>query len=291
MSHIIAAWIFFVILLAIAVIIAICKKQTLLTEDLDFFSLLILRKKQKIENSNVNMTINTYLAIMIVTPLVLGVISFFCSKNATFSVIVALSSLLLPEGIIFIMQMKANKEFEERYVRSLDQLASSLKSGMSIMQAVQDVASNKFVHESIRKRYQNIYSDLQMGVPVADAFRHFAEFTNNKDARDVAVAIDVQNEIGGHEADVIMSIAQEIHNRIILRKEIKSIFSGTSSMIIIMDFIPTSIILFLCLTDASYLRFYFSSPIYIAIFFVLIGCCAFGSFINHYKLKKIMKGV
>lgn len=291
MSHIIAAWIFFVLLIATAVIISVCKKQTILSDDIDFFTLLIMKKKKKIENSNVDMTINTYLVIMTVTPLILCVITYICSKNATFSVMVAVASFFVPEGIIKIMQNKANREFEERYARSLDQLASSLKSGMSIMQAVQDVANNKFIHENIRRRYQNINSDLQMGVPVADAFRHFAESTNSRDARDVAVAIDVQNEIGGHEADVIMSIAQEIHNRIILRKEIKSIFSGTSSMVLMMDFIPAGIILFLCLTDASYLRFYFSSPIYIVVFFGLIGCCVLGSFLNHYKLNKITKGV
>ena len=57
---------------------------------------------------------------------------------------------------------------------------------MTILQAVQEVANNKFIHESIRKKYQNINLDIQMGVSIADAFRHFAENTNNQDAWDVA---------------------------------------------------------------------------------------------------------
>lgn len=289
--HIIAIWIFFVILITTAVIISICYKQTILSKEQDFFTSFVNKKKLNLDRSGVGISVNIYFFIMIILPLLLGSSVYIISKKAVFAVFVAIASLMVPEGIVRIMQVRINREFEERYARSLEQLGAALKSGMSILQAVQDVANNKFVHDSIRKKFQNINIDLQMGVSVADAFRRFAESTNSKDAWDVAIAIDIQNEVGGHEADVIMGISEQIHNRIMLRKEVKSIFSGTSSMVAIMDFIPIGIMLFLCFTDEFYVNYYFSSALHIIIFAFLIGCCLLGSFINHFKLRKITKGV
>ncbi len=76
----------------------------------------------------------------------------------------------------------------------------------------------------MRKKYATLSSDLIMGIPVAEAFQRFANGTNSQDAEDVALAIDIQNEIGGHEADVIRDISNNIYARIMLRREVNSIF-------------------------------------------------------------------
>ena len=249
--HIVAIWIFFVILITVAIIISICNKRTILSKDMDFFTSYVTKKRNKLENSGIGLSANAYFLIMLIMPVIMGVGVLVISKKAVFALIVALASLSLPEGIVRLLQKQIDKEFEERYAKSLEQLGAALKSGMTILQAVQEVANNKFIHESIRKKYQNINLDIQMGVSIADAFRHFAENTNNQDAWDVAIAIDVQSEVGGREADVIMNISEQIHERMIFRKEIKSMFSGTSSMVTIMDFIPLGIILYLCFMDLS----------------------------------------
>ena len=289
--HIVAIWIFFVILITVAIITSICNKRSILSKDMDFFTSYVTKKRNKLENSGVGLSANAYFLIMLIMPVIMGVGVFIISKKVVFALFVALASLSLPEGIVRLLQKQIDKEFEERYAKSLEQLGAALKSGMTILQAVQEVANNKFIHESIRKKYQNINLDIQMGVSIADAFRHFAENTNNQDAWDVAIAIDVQSEVGGREADVIMNISEQIRERMIFRKEIKSMFSGTSSMVTIMDFIPLGIILYLCFMDNSYLNYYFSNIKYLILFLCIIGCCLLGSFINHHKLQKIMKGV
>ena len=110
----------------------------------------------------------------------------------------------------------------------MDQLGSSIRAGMSISTAVEDVAQCKFIHPSMRKRFAKLSADLQMGITVADAFQHFADDCGNEDAADIALAIAVQDTVGGHEADVVLSIANNIEERIMMRREIKSIFAATS---------------------------------------------------------------
>ncbi len=70
-----------------------------------------------------------------------------------------------------MIRSQNKKKFEERYARSLEQLSSSLRAGMSIYQAVEDVANCKFLHENMRKQYAKMSSDLQMGLTIAETFQ------------------------------------------------------------------------------------------------------------------------
>lgn len=289
--HIIMAWVVCVLLIASYFIAKVCVSQSRMSDDVDFINAFLHKKEDMISKNNINMKISTYMMFMIITPICFAVTTYILSKSAVFTVLIATASFLTPEGIILIMKQRANKEFENRYARSLEQLASSLKAGLTIYQSVQEVADNKFVHESMRMKYQKLSSDLQMGISVSEAFKHFAEGTMSQDAKDVALAIDIQNEVGGHEAEVILSIAKEIHDRIMLRREVKSLFSGTSSMVYIMDFLPLLIFLFLCISDVNYIAFYFSDALHIGILMAIVSFCVIGSIINHTKLSNIMKGV
>lgn len=43
--HIVAIWIFFVILITVAIIISICNKRTILSKDMDFFTSYVTKKE------------------------------------------------------------------------------------------------------------------------------------------------------------------------------------------------------------------------------------------------------
>ena len=107
----------------------------------------------------------------------------------------------------------------------------------------------------------------------------------------IALAIAVQDTVGGHEADVVLSIAKNIEERIMMRREIKSIFAATSAMVWMFDFIAPGTILYFCITSPSYIDTYFQDSIHI-LMFVIILCMPFvGSIINHKTLKRVQKGV
>lgn len=289
MQHIIAMYVFFVILIAAYFISKVVTKQSAIAYETDFINDFLARKTDKLGKSDTGMSIGTYLLIMAIAPIICGIVGYIATKNPIFSVIVMVAGVLTPEGVVLFLEQRVNKDFEEKYARSLEQLASSLRAGMTILQAVREVANNKFIADNIRDRYSKLNADLTMGIPIAEAFKNFADTTNSQDAKDVATAIDIQNEIGNHEAEVIMSIADDIHERIMLRKEVKSLFSGTKSMVIIMDFIPLGIIVFLSASNSTYSSFYFESVLHLALILTLVASCLIGSILNHLKMNKIIK--
>ena len=249
-----------------------------------------IRQREELMDAHGIHFMKGYFILMAVTPLVLGMIFLVVTKGSYISIVFGLMGLAFPEIILRLMILRSNRNFEDRFSRSLEQLSSSLRAGMSIAQAVEDVANCRFLHDSMRKRFANVSADLAMGVSVSDAFYKFAEETGSSDARDVAIAIDVQNEVGGHEAEVVQEIATNIHDRIMLRREVKSIFSGTSSMVWMMDFIPIGVVAFFSITNRSYVNVYFENILYTALFAGLIVFMIIGSVINHFVMNRISKG-
>ena len=288
--HIVLLWILFVALITIFIVYRIWAKEVLLGNEIDFISAFLNKKNAAIEKNDVKFSIHLYIGMLVCCPLALGLGGYFFSKKAIVGILFAAAGLLLPDGVLMFLKQRESKRFEEKYERSLEQLASNLRSEASIMRAVKEVSENRFIYEPIRVRYQKMYADLTMGIPVKDAFYRFAESTDSDDAKDVALAIEIQDELGGKEAEVILSIAKDIHDRIMLRKEVRSMFAGTAYMVWVMDFLPLFIVLMLTFTNDLYTGYYFKG-MNIAIYCGIIGLCLLGSLINHRKLRKVLSAI
>lgn len=288
--HIIILFILSVLLVGLFFAMKVHFKNSVVDSEPDFITDINDKLDRHIRKIDVGFKKEWYLATLMIAPLILGVLMFIGSGSGPMSVIIGCLGFLVPELVMLAMKQEKQKKFEKRYAKSLEQLGSSLRAGMSIAQAVEDVANCKFVHESMRKKYAKISSDLQMGLTVAEAFHRFEAGTGSKDAKDLAVAIDVQDNVGGHEADVIKEVADNIYGRMMLRREIKSLFASTSAMCWIMDFICPIVTVGFTLMNADFMSLYFSNPLYTVVFIILVAMMVIGSFINHKTIARIKKG-
>lgn len=288
--HIIVLFEIFIFLIALYFIMKIHMKNSRISIEKDFIDMYIESIEKMIEKAGVSLSIKTYLIILIVAPLITGIIVYFLSQNAVFSVLIGAFGLFTPRGVVALIAYDNQKKFEERYAKSLRQLSASLEAGSSILNAVTEVSACPFLHDTIRKNYAKLSSDLMMGVSVTDAFKSFAEGTNSQDAEDVALAIDVQNAVGGHEADVIRDISNNIYSRIMLRRETKSILTDTTIMVRVFDILPYIIIIGFTMLNKQFIEIYFSNPVYVLVYIGFLVTPLIGSLLNHRTIKKIKKG-
>lgn len=288
--HIIVLFEIFIFLIALYFIMKMHMKNSRISKEKDFIDMYIESIEKMIEKAGVSLSIKTYLIILIVAPLITGIIVYFLSQNAVFSVLIGAFGLFTPRGVVALIAYDNKKKFEERYAKSLRQLSASLEAGSSILNAVTEVSACPFLHDTIRKKYAKLSSDLMMGVSVTDAFKSFAEGTNSQDAEDVALAIDVQNAVGGHEADVIRDISNNIYSRIMLRRETKSILTDTTIMVRVFDILPYIIIIGFTMLNKQFIEIYFSNPVYVLAYIGFLVTPLIGSLLNHRTIKKIKKG-
>ena len=274
----------------VAIILIRSKKYLLAKEEPDFIETAIKKKKQSLKAVTGGFSFKTYLILMFGSPVMIGLVFWLFTQNLTLSSIIALLGLAVPETYIRITAKKQRRLFDERYARSLRAMASALRSNQTIQQAVDEVGDNVFIHESIREGFRQISSDLRVGLPIKEAFERFAEDTGSNDAKDVAAAIAMQNEVGGNEAQVISSVSQNISERIMVRKEIKSLFADTSVMILVMDLMPVIILIALYFGAPQYITPYFESSLMTMLFIGLIAVTMVGSVIIRRMARTAKEG-
>jgi len=228
--------------------------------------------------------------LMVGSPIMIGLVFWMFTANLAMSVILALFGLAAPEVYIRVTAKKQHRLFDERYARALRSMASALRSNQTIQQAVDEVGQNVFIHESIREGFRQISSDLRVGLPVKEAFERFAEQTGSNDAKDVASAIAMQNDVVGNVAQIISSVSQNISDRIMVRKEIKSLFADTSVMILVMDIMPVIILIGLYFGAPQYITPYFESPLMTMLFIGLITVTMVGSFVIRRMARTAKEG-
>lgn len=281
MSVIILCIVLFALSLGVAVVMIVrnrnASKPGVLGGDEDIVDALIDNRRKKLASRPWGMSLKTYFGLSTGGAVVFGLAGYFMSKNILIAVALAVLGLLLPEIVEKLRGERERAKFEERYARALQQIASSVKSGLSIRQAVHEISGNHFIHDSIREEFRQLDSDLQVGLSIHEGFKRFAERVGSDDAADVAIAITLQNQLGGNTGAVIETVTRDIHNRMSNRRETKSLFAGSSSTIRVMDLLPVGIIGFLWLTSPAYLAPFFESFTMKCVFWGLLGFMGIGS--------------
>jgi tight adherence protein B len=280
----------FLILFALCIASIFCLKvyndRSVLEEEQDDIITRFLQKRQHMLQVNMpKITIKTYVILTLASPLVFGILFWIFFPNKLFALLLAIFTVLLPDYLIRTIIDLRKKKYEEKYVRALKSFSAGMKAGLSIQQAIKEVMNNQFVAEEIREGFRQIDADIRVGISIEDAFYSFAEKADNDDARDVASAIAMQAAVGGSEAKVVESIAQNIEDRLVTKKKIRSIFSSTDFMVNAFDIFPFLAVIFMYIGLPNYVQPVLEDPIALIIMFALLGLTLVGSIVIRKKIN------
>ena len=137
-----------------------------------------------------------------------------------------LSLLLLPvcaAGFPLYLKVRRDsgkKKFEEQLGQAMPLIASNLRAGSSVAQAIGPVAEN--MSDPIKSEFRRLTSDIRAGTPVPEALDKVADRTGRRDLRLFATAVDISQQTGGSLADITENVGQTVRARVEARKAIKS---------------------------------------------------------------------
>lgn len=277
-------------MIALAIILKIRSKKSLLVDqEMDFIDEIIDKKKRKLNASLGGITWKTYISLLALCPIGSALLGYIIVSNKAFCIVFAFIGLFIPEIIVRVLSKKQKKKFEEKYAMALRSLASGLRAGLTIEQAIENVGRNTFLEDDIRAGFQQISSDIKFGIPMAEAFHNFAIESGSKDALDVAAVIAMQAKVGGSEAAAIGTIVQNISSRIMMRNEIKALFADTDMLVLIMDILPFVVFGALYYGAPQMLEPFFASTTMLVLLIAIMVFSVGGSFVIH-KISKSAKG-
>jgi len=204
-----------------------------------------------LEQGNVPLAPGEAIAAAIGLALVLGLISAVVTLSGVIGVVVAVGTLVLAYGVVNFIGNREKRKFENQLPDTLVLLATSMRAGYSLLQAVEAVAQES--PNPTAREFQRAIAEARLGVPVVDALRGITRRTQSADFEWAVMAIEIQREVGGNLSEVLQTVADTMHARNRLKGEIRAMTAEGRISAIVLGALPVFLGVFLWVTNPDYL--------------------------------------
>ncbi len=201
--------------------------------------------RRKLARANIKLTVAEFAALHIVAAaggFTAGWLVLF-SGDLVMSVAAAFIGFFVPRIYVNRVIGKRLIAFEEQLPDTLGLWVNALRSGYSVLQAMEAIA--KDAPEPTITEFQRVVQEVQIGIDLPDALEHLLERVESEDLDLVVTAVNIQREVGGNLAEILEVISHTIRERIKLKGEIRVLTSQGRITGYLISFLPIVLALFL----------------------------------------------
>ncbi len=186
----------------------------------------------------------------------LSVITFLVATAFTQSAVwgVIAGTFLLIFSLLFVNNVAARqrKRFEGQLPDTLNLLATSLRAGYSLLQAVEAVGEE--APEPTRREFGRAIAEIRLGRQMDDALGDIAERMSSQDFDWTVLAINIQREVGGNLAEVLQTTSETMVQRNRLRREMKALTAEGRISAIVLSLMPILLFIAISVLNPGYLQ-------------------------------------
>ena len=198
--------------------------------------------------------------------------------------------LLLPVWMIYMrdwhddISRKKEQELRQQFRDSIQVMASALKAGYSVENAIREAGkdiSPVYSEETrIRKEFERMERQMDMNMSAEEVLKGFAERTGQEDIENFVNVFAAAKKSGGDSIAVIRDAVKIISSKIDTEKEIQTMIASKKLEFDIMCAVPFAIILYMKLTFGEFLNVLYGNMAGAAIMslciFVYMGAYVYG---------------
>jgi len=209
--------------------------------------------RRKLARANIKLTVAEFAALHVVAAaagFTAGWLILF-SGDPVMSVAAGFIGFFLPRIYVNRVIGKRLIAFEEQLPDTLGLWVNALRSGYSVLQAMEAIA--KDAPEPTITEFQRVVQEVQIGIDLPDALDHLLERVESEDLDLVVTAVNIQREVGGNLAEILEVISHTIRERIKLKGEIRVLTSQGRITGYLISFLPIGLALFLNVANPGYM--------------------------------------
>ncbi|SDT05692.1 tight adherence protein B [Friedmanniella luteola] len=169
---------------------------------------------------------------------------------------------------------KRQRDFADQLDDSLQLMASSLRAGHSLLQALASVASE--AEEPTSEEFARIINETRVGRQLGSALEEAARRMQSEDFVWVIQAIAINREVGGNLADVLDGVSETIRERNQIRRQVKALAAEGKLSAVVLMLLPFGIAGFLLMSNPAYMVKFTESfagyaMIFVAVVLLVVG--------------------
>ena len=160
-------------------------------------------------------------------------------------------------------ERRRRQEFLRLLPETLGMLASGLRAGYSVLQALEAVV--KEGQEPMRGEFNRALVEARLGVAPEDALEGIADRMQSDDFRWVVMAIRIHREVGGNLSEILDTVGTTLRERSRLQRQVDVLSAEGRLSAWIIGLLPVVFTAYLLLTRPEYLQVLVTQPLGLAL--------------------------
>jgi tight adherence protein B len=227
--------------------------------------------------ANLKLTVGEFLIMQVAAAAVVGMLAWLISGALFVGSIFGAVGWFIPKIWLGRRQSGRLKSFNNQLGDTISLLSNSLRSGLSLVQAMEMISRE--AEPPISEEFQRVVREIGLGVGPQDALVHLGRRVASDDLELLVIAILVQFEIGGNLSRILDSIASTIRERVKLQGEIRTMSAQGRMAGWVLSGLPVAIGGLLMLIAPSYMGMLFTPGPWLVLPAAAILGIVMGSFV------------
>jgi tight adherence protein B len=163
-------------------------------------TMFIFMNPKRIMNISIVMMFAAFLLTLVVTRL-----------NLLVSSIMAVVGLLVPRILLSYYMKKRKRTFELQFVQGLDYMSSSVRAGLSLVQAIESLVENSL--PPLSQEFDLLLREYRIGIPLNEALQNVSKRVESDELNLMVFSVIITRELGGDVSEIFDHLADVIRER------------------------------------------------------------------------------
>lgn len=171
-------------------------------------------------------------------------------------------ALTLPGRVLMALKQKRRRDFNEQLVDALMTMSNALRSGVSILQAFEQVVKQN--RNPISQEFSLFLQQTRVGVKFEEALSNLERRADSEDLTIMIRAIEIARQTGGNLTEVFEKIAHTIRERIRIRGRVRTLTAQGRLQGVVVGLMPLILAAVMFALDPQMMGAFIHSPVGLA---------------------------
>ncbi len=178
--------------------------------------------KSRIAKADAKLRVSEYIAIQVFSIVGFGALGYFIfNESLVLAVLGGIIGFFIPQFYLSNAAKRRLRAFEDQLVTTLNLWVNAIRSGYSVLQAMEAIATE--LQAPVSVEFERVVQEVRLGLTVPQALENMLRRVPSDDLDLVVTAVKIQREVGGNLAEILDIISFTIRERIRIKGEIRTL--------------------------------------------------------------------
>ena len=202
--------------------------------------------------ADIKLTVTEFLTFSALSVVICFLLGSALLGGPVFGLILGIAGFFFPKIYVRTRQNRRLKEFNNQLSDAVMLLSNSLRSGYSLLQAMDSMAEQSA--PPLSTEFARVVREIGLGISSEVAFQNLLRRIDSDDLDLMITAINVQHEVGGNLAEILDKIGHIIRERVRIRGEIQTLTAMQRVSSYIITALPVLMALVITAINTEYMQ-------------------------------------